>query len=296
MEIAMQNRNKIGWALPIFVVCGLLAACSKKDADQATTPNSQVVAHVGNEVVTTQELDNEIRLSNIPADKQKDPQVIKRVLGELVTRKYLIQQALNSKLDREPNVLLDILRSREQVLANAFVSRAAANKASAISKADVEKYVANNPSKFADRQLIVVEQISFPIGPNIQAVIDSTKQLKSLDEIDQKLTSMGVPHGRSTGNLNSAEIPDELSKKIQAKNPDDVFFFRAGQNGAFLKVKSEESRPLEGEAAANLARQVMRADLFKAEIGMASVAANLEAKYEGVYSKIMKEESPTGAN
>jgi EpsD family peptidyl-prolyl cis-trans isomerase len=301
MELAMQHTITVvmrtGRTAAVLAFCGvLMVACSKKSGEEAAAPNSQVVAHVGNEVVTTQELDNEFRLSNIPADKQKDQQLVKRVLGELVTRKYLFQQALNTKLDREPSVLLDILRSKEQVLANAFVSRAAANKASSIGKADIEKYVANNPSKFANRQLIAVEQISFPIGTNLQAIIDSTKDAKSLDEVEQKLTSMGVPHGRSMGNLNSAELPDDLFKKMQAKNADDVFFIRAGQNGVFLKVKGEESRPLEGEVAANFARQLMRSDLLKAEIGMASVAANLEAKYEGVYSKIMQDENSAGKN
>jgi EpsD family peptidyl-prolyl cis-trans isomerase len=279
----------------VLVLCGgVAAACSKKE--QVGTPNSQLVAHVGNDVITTQELDNEIRLAHIPVDKQKDPEVIKRILGELVTRKYLLHQALAAKLDREPNVLLDILRSREQVLATAFVSRAAANKASGITKSDVEKYVANNPSKFANRQLIAVEQISFAMGSNAKAIIEATKELKSLDEVDQRLTSMGVAHGRSAGNLNSAEIPDELFKKIEANNQNDIFFVNAGQNGVFFKVKSEESRPLEGDAALNFARQLMRADLYKAEIGMASVSANLEAKYEGVYSKIMRDEHSNDKN
>lgn len=110
---------------------------------------------------------------------------------------------------------------------------------------------------------------------------------------------MGVPHGRSMATLNSSEIPDDLISSMRAKKPDDVFFVRSGQNGVFLKVKSEEVRPLEGEAAANAARQLMRNDLLKAESGMVSVAANLEAKYEGIYSKIMStqtDESAGGKN
>jgi hypothetical protein len=42
----------------------------------------------------------------------------------------------------------------------------------------------------------------------------------------------------------------------------------------------------------NFARQALRADLFKSEIGMASVAANLEAKYDGDYAKIMSQQGP----
>ena len=59
-----------------------------------------------------------------------------------MTRKYLVRRALDKKLDREPTVLLDILRARELVLANAVASREFSEKSAAISKADIDKYVA----------------------------------------------------------------------------------------------------------------------------------------------------------
>jgi hypothetical protein len=34
----------------------------------------------------------------------------------------------------------------------------------------------------------------------------------------------------------------------------------------------------------------LRADLLKSELGMASVAANLEAKYEGDYANLMQQQ------
>jgi len=278
-------------SLTAALVCGVvLSGCGKGGDNQAAAPKGQVVAHVGSEVITTQELENEFRLDNIPADKQKDPETLKRVLGDLVARKYMVRRALDSKLDREPGVLLDILRSRELVLANAAISRNIAAKVAALSNADLERYVVNNPTKFANRQLLAVEQITFPIGPNTQSVIDATRDLKSIDEVDQKLTAMNVPHSRSMGSLNSAELPESLFNQMRMKKPDDVFFVRAGANGVFIVVKSEETRPLSGEAAINLARQALRADLLKSEIGMASVAANLEAKYEGDYAKLMNQQ------
>jgi len=278
-------------SLAAMLLCGVvLSGCGKGGDNQAAAPKGQVVAHVGNEVITTQELENEFRLDNVPADKQKDPEILKRVLGNLVARKYLVRQALDSKLDREPGVLLDILRSRELVLANAAISRSVAGKVSAISKADIDKYIASNPTKFADRQLIAVEEITFPLGASAQSVIDATREAKSLDEVDQKLTAMNIPHGRSMGSLNGADLPENLLKQMQLKKAGDVFFLRSGPNGVFIVVKSEEIRPLSGEAALNFARQALRADLLKSEIGMASVAANLEAKYEGDYSKLMSQQ------
>jgi hypothetical protein len=90
------------------------------------------------------------------------------------------------------------------------------------------------------------------------------------------------------GALNSADLPQDFYNAIEAKKADDVFFIRAGQNGVFFKVKGEETRPLEGEAAANVARQILRTDALKAETGIAAYSANLEAKYEGEYAKIMQ--------
>jgi len=276
-----------------MLVCGLgLSACGRGADSQAVAPNGQVVAHVGQDTVTTQELDNEFRLDNIPADKQKDPATLKRVMSNLVLRKYLARQALDQKLDREPRVLLEILRSRELVLANAAVSRAVANKESGISQADIEKYVANNPSKFANRKLLSVEQITFQIGSVSQAVLDATRDAKSLDEVDQKLTSMNIPHSRAMGAINGADLPENVLHQMEAKKPDDVFFLRAGSNGVFFVVKSEESRPLTGDAAISVARQAMNADLLKSEVGMATVSANLEAKYEGDYARIMAAANP----
>jgi len=285
----MLNRSeRLANGCRVILAVGLcaiaLAGCGKKD-QAATAPRGQVVARVGDEVVTIQELENEFRWANIPAEKQKDPAIVKQVLSELVLRKYLLQQAINAKLDREPGVLLDLLRARAQVLATAFISRTVSAKP--ITQTEVDRYIANNPLKFANRQMLMSEQIVFPIGPNTQTIVDNNKDAKSLDEVDQKLTIMGVPHNRSTGTLNSGEIPEDFYNLIQAKKADNVFFIRSGSNGVFFAVKGEEARPLEGEAAANAARQLLRAERVKAETGMASFSANLDAKYEGEYAAIM---------
>jgi EpsD family peptidyl-prolyl cis-trans isomerase len=278
----MLNRSKaplrVCRAMAVVGLCAAaLAGCGRKD--QAVS-RGQVVAHVGDEDVTVQELENEFRLANVPVDKQKDPAIVKQVLNELVLRKYLEQQALNAKLDREPGVLLELLRARTQVLASAYLSRQIAAKP--ITQIDVDTYIANNPLKFANRKLLASEQIVFPLGPNSQTIIDDNKDAKTLDEVDEKLTLFGVAH-----NL------------IEAKKADNVFFTRSGPNGVFFAVKGEEAKPLAGEAAANLARQLIRTERLKAETGMASFSANAEAKYEGDYATIMGktgEPSPAGKN
>lgn len=287
MRIGM---DRFGRTITVVCCCAVvLAACSKRSTSRAPASGGQVVAHVGDQVVTTNELDNEFRLANVPPEKQKDPAIIKAALTELVTRKYAVQQALAAKLDQQPGVLLNLIRAREQVLENAYLVNTAASKAP--TTADVEKYIANNPSRFENRKLFTVDQIVVPLTPGTQSVVNANKDAKTLEDIDRPLTEAGIAHFRQTGVLNTEEISPDFFKAIEARKPDQVFFVRAGSNGVFFKVTGEQASPLKGDAAVNAARQLMRADAIKAEASLAAYSANLEAKYEGEYAEIMKKDT-----
>ncbi len=290
MRFMRQSMVSIGCKLAVCAIASLaLLGCSKKNEGNSSASGGQVVARVGDQAVSAQELDTELRWNNVAADRKRDDAVVKRVLGELVARKYLVQKALDAKMDREPTVLLDILRSREQVLARAFAMRELSKQASSITAADTEKYIADHPSKFANKKILAVDQISFPLGSLDPSVIGSIKELMSLEKVDERLTELGVAHARSSASLSTTDMPDELLRSIQEKNPGDVIFVRSGQNGVFLSVKGERSQPLEGDAAINVARQLQQQDLARAQASLANFTANAEAKYEGDYAKIMGE-------
>jgi len=213
------------------------------------------------------------------------------VLGELVARKYLVQKSLDAKLDREPTVLLDVLRSREQVLAKAFAMRELSRQASAITVADTEKYIVDHPLKFAKRKILAIEQISLAAGSADQSLVESMKDSPSIEKVEQRLTDLGIAHTRSSASLSTSEVPDELFRSIQDKKPGDIIFVRSGQNVVFLSIKGEEFRPLEGDAAITLARQLQQQDLARAQASLTNLTASAEAKYEGEYAKIMGEHS-----
>ena len=124
---------------------------------------------------------------------------------------------------------------------------AASSRFQGPSKAEVDRYIANNPRKFANRKLFSVEQIGFPFGPNGQSLVDANKDAKSLDEIDQQLTAAGIPHGRQMGVLNSADIPQDFYSSIEAKKAEDVFLLRSGPNGIFFKVRVKKRVRLKGK-------------------------------------------------
>ena len=253
--------------ISLSLMGAVLIGCSKKQ-EAAENPNQvtgQVIAHVGKQDITAQELANEFRWAGIPADKREDDATIKRVLGDLVLRKYLAQRAVEAGLDRDPTVLLDLLRSRDGVLAQACSARDVSSKVTSIGKTQIDALIASQPWRFGDRQILTVEQITIPPTPDAQAVVDATKDLKSLDEIDQKLNEMKILHSRSMGLISSTQLPEQLFKTIEEKKDTDQFYVRTAQGGVFFKVKGSEPRP---------------------------AVADAEVKYEGPYARIMGKEEP----
>jgi EpsD family peptidyl-prolyl cis-trans isomerase len=268
-----------------------LVNCGKK-SEQAGPPG-QVIAHIGKEDVTAQELENEFGWASITPDK-RDDETIKRVLGDLVLRKYLAQKAVEAELDRQPAVLLNILRSREQALANAYLGRDVATKASAIGKTEIQNYINSQPWKFANRKIYTVEQITIPLTPEAQAAVDAAKPLKSLDEIDQKLNELKILHNRSMGIMSSGEFSKQVLEQVEGKKNTDQFYVQTPTSGVFFKVRGEETRPLAGEAAEQIARQALVANLIRSEANTQALAAaaDSEVKYEEPYARIMGKEKP----
>jgi EpsD family peptidyl-prolyl cis-trans isomerase len=271
----------IACALPAAM---LLAGCGKKQAEQAVV--GQVIAHVGPDDVTQQELDNELRLANIPADKRTDP-VIKAALSRIVERKYLVQQAIAAKLDREPTVHLDLLRAREQILAGAFVQRDLSSKMSTVSKNEIDSYIQGHPKQFDQRELFQIDQISFPTPKDVEALAAATKDFKSLDQVEAKLNEMNIKFNRGTATLDSATMPPEMLKVLDARKPDDIYFIRSRGSASFFKVTSVDQKPLTADQADQFAKRELRVEIGRKgaeEIGKAALA---DAKFEGDYARIM---------
>lgn len=266
-----------------------LAGCGKKQEAQAVT--GQVIAHVGPDDVTQQELDNELRLANVPADKRTDD-VIKAVLNRIVERKYLVQQATAAKLDREPTIHLDILRSREQILAGAYVQRDLGSKISAISKNEIDNYIQSHPDQFAKRQIYNIDQVTFPPIKDMESLATATKEYKNIDQVEAKLKELGIKYSRGPGGLDSASMPTQMLKALQARKVDDIFFVRSRNNASFFKVTSVDDKPLTGDDAQQLGKRELAAEIAKKTGEDTSKAAVASAKFEGDFNRIMTSPTP----
>jgi EpsD family peptidyl-prolyl cis-trans isomerase len=288
-----HRRWRVGAIACALAAATFLAGCGKKQQEgQAVI--GQVIAHVGPDDVTQQELDNELRLANVPADQRND-EVVKAALSRVIERKYLMQQALAAKLDREPTVHLDLLREHEQILAGAFVQRDLSSKMTSISKNEIDSYIQAHPRQFDKRDLFQIDQISFVPPKDIDALSAATKDAKSLEEVEAKLNGMNVKFSRGTATLDSAVMPPEMLKALDAKKPDDVFFIRSRTSASFFKVTSVDPKPMSAEEADQFAKREVRAEIGRTSAQQITDAALAGAKYEGDYARIMAAPAPGAA-
>jgi EpsD family peptidyl-prolyl cis-trans isomerase len=269
-----------------------LAGCNGKQEAQAGA--GQVIARVGPDEVTQQELDNELRLARIPSDKRTD-QVIKVMLSRIAERKFLVQKAVAAKLDKESAVDLDLRRSREQVLAGAYAQRDLDAKIGGVSQTEIDSYIKAHPDRFAKRTVFQIEQATFPPPKDMESVAAATKGLKTMDQVEGKLRELGVKYSRGPASLDGATLPPQMLKPLEARRPEDIFFIRSGTSATFFQVLAANDAPLTGEQASAFAKREIASELARKEAQDTLAAALGAAKFEGDYARIMKLPTPGAA-
>lgn len=272
-------------ALAVAVL--LLSGCGKKDADK---PVGQVVGHVYGEDITAQEIENEFRHANIPADKRDDA-TTRKVLMQIVARKALAHQAVAAKLDREPTFQLDLYRDRENLLSENLVRRRLSTEISGIGQSDIDQFIGAHPQRFAQRAIILADHILIPaqnVTPDVGA---ATRDAKTLADVEAKLTAMKIPMRKSSGALDTAVLPDKLSAQLEARQADNVFFARTPSGGDFFTVTSIQPKPLSGPDAAKLAKEMMAREKLEAIGQQTQTDALKAATFEGHYADVMKDEA-----
>src|SRR5665213_3125724 len=270
--------NKPSMAALVGACALALGACTPHaDTEAGSGP---VIARVGDQVVTTSEFDAQFRAAHVSPAAQKDPATIKRMVNELVVRKYLVEQALRTELDRGPVVRADLLQAREHLLSDTYLDRKLAGKPASMS--DVQNYIWTNTAKFNERVLMSIDQVVFP-GADTAAVANANKNAKSLEEVDRNLTAMGIAHHRAVSTVSVGELKPDLTAALRA-HKDGLLLVRQGDSTTYTKLLDEQPLPLSGKAADDRAREELKAEAMKGELATAAVAAYKEVKYEGAYA------------
>lgn len=233
----------------------LVSACNSEPKAEKQLEKGQVIATVNGEDVTVYELGAELQGLDAPAG-EPHKKMEQAALQRLIDRKILTNIARDRKLDKTPDYLLQTRRANEQILVNLLQQDEAA-KIPTSSTEDVEKFIAANPWMFAQRKLLIIDQIQFPM-PADRAVLDAYKPLKTLDQVEQKLGADGIEYRRVPTSLDTLQLPPSLTKSIMDLPQGEVFVVPAGGGLTANRILEIRSTPLAGADAVKVARDMLR--------------------------------------
>ena len=129
----------------------------------------------------------------------------------------------------------------------------------------------------------------------MEALAAATKDFKSLDQVEAKLNEMNIKFSRGTATLDSATMPAEMLKVLDARKPDDIYFIRSRGGASFFKVTSVDQKPMTTDQANEFAKRELRVDIGRKGAEAISKAALADAKFEGDYTRIMTATPPAPA-
>ena len=274
------------------LVALVLSACSESRSATAT----QVAVKVNKDEITTLQVNEQLaRLPNGISTDQQEP-ATRKVLSGLVNQQLLVQQAVERKLDRDPQVLGALEAARLNILAQAYVQRVVVPQAKPTEQ-EVRKYYADNPALFSERKIYRLQELSIEANAEQEKQIETAAaRAKSLKELADYLRQKKIAFSADSGVRTAEQLPLARLPQISQLKTGNVLVFAASSNRASaLEVLASESQPVDDKKAAPVIEQYLtnrkREELAALEVKRLRDAAKIE--YVGDFVKFAGEPAGT---
>jgi EpsD family peptidyl-prolyl cis-trans isomerase len=217
------------------------------------TSGGQVIATVEGHEITALELRSELG-----GFSSADPKIMKsaqdQALQQIIVRNLLADRARKQKLDKLPQYTLQVRRGERTLLAQLYESKLF-QAVTPPTRKEAEDYVANNPAKFANRRIFILDQVTAPAG---QWTDDQIAALKTLEELKSMLDARSVPYQESAAAIDTLTVAQDTLQGVEKLPPGEVFIFRQGYAYVFNRVASVRNAPFRGELAIRFATDQLR--------------------------------------
>jgi EpsD family peptidyl-prolyl cis-trans isomerase len=205
-------------------------------------------------------------------------------LQAIISRKLVVQAAKEQKLDKTPIFAQQQAQAQEALLVGAIQRKVAATVQDP-PRSDAEKFVAEHPNMFAQRRVMVVDQVI--AGKFDPKLMKEFEPLKTLEEIEAVLARENIDFQRTTTVLDTLNAPQGLSETLLKLPPGEVFVFPRG-NAVFVnQIRDSRVVPFTGERAVNFAvaglKQMRTQEALNREIESLRKAAEAKITYNDKY-------------
>lgn len=235
----------------VLSACGDASDRNEKAADKG----GQTIARVNGQEITAGELEAELR-RHAPIKPEEREAATRNALRSLVQRTILAQKAVTSKLDRTPEVMMELRRNRAEVLAKAYLSDTLSRQLP-ISKVDVEDFVEQHPHYFSKRKYYVFDQILIEKKLVTDKVMNAIKDLVSLEQVEQELRRLKIPFSRRLNSNVGNQFSKKMAATLDALAPDEIFFIRTRDFAVISRIIGARPRPVSGGKAREVAERLL---------------------------------------
>jgi EpsD family peptidyl-prolyl cis-trans isomerase len=259
----------------VIALSVLTSGCSK----QAT---GQTVAVVNGEEISASELNAELAAANIPqgADKKK---VLPQLLQRIIDRRVMVQRAQEQGLDKSPDFLTRQRRANDELLIS-MLSQRQSDSMKVPTPQEVDAFIAANPGMFAQRSILLLDQLQFD-APKDQAGLQRLSKDQSLEALATSLSDMGIQFARGKSRVDTATIPTEVMRQIEAVPRGEPFIIPASGKLVASVITGREASSTSADQNRKLAVDALRRQNLNRNLQdqLKQSRAQAEIKYQPGY-------------
>ena len=261
------------WILAVLLAPALLAAgCERARPIASEAPAGKLAARVNGVEISLQQA-AVAAPGGAPAPAQ--------ALEKVIDRELLVQKALAARLDRDPHVMQQLDAARRQVLAQAWLERAAAAAVKSTPD-EVSAFYAENPSLFAQRRIYRLRELPVGVpGDRVETVRSEAATARDLEELAGWLKWRGFKAGAPAFVSGPAEqLPLAWLPQLSRMREGEIAVIPADKGTAVIQLVGAQDAPLSEREAAPVIEQFIagrkRLELAATEVRRLREAATIE--------------------
>ncbi|NJD35690.1 MAG: peptidyl-prolyl cis-trans isomerase, EpsD family [Betaproteobacteria bacterium] len=243
----------------------MLSACSPRGGVDLPT---QVVARVGSSEISMLQFNLALKSVGVPTPGEP---LRREVAAKLVDRELAVQQALANKLDRQPEVLLQLEEARRDVLARAYADQTAAAAAKPGDN-EAARYFAQHPELFAERKIYRLREAALPGDmKELPEVRSRLANKQPLEQVLGWLREQKVPFNEQVVIRAAEQLPIESLPALNAAAEGQTVLFVSPRGVIAYKLLAVQPAGVSWDAA----RPIVR-DYLARQSGKLAVEADMQ--------------------
>jgi len=230
----------------VALACMGLSACGDKHKDAP----SQVAAKVDSEEISVHQINqalSRVNLSN--ATPEQVATMSREVLEKLIDQQLAINQAIEEKLQRTPDVVARLENARREILAQSYVQQIISHVEKPTAD-EIHKYYVEHPQLFAERRVFKTLEVNAENKNGATDLLRSfVKSNKPAEEIAAALKAKDIKFSGGPATQSAEQIPLELLPKLQEVKDGEALVLESPKSVVFIRVVNSVPQPVTEEAA-----------------------------------------------